>query len=537
MKAWGALAAILVVALGLAALALRTPMPRPLDAPAAAFSAARAMADVNAIATAPHPMGSPQAARVRAYLMGRMAALGLAPQARPFESPQGPGVNLLGVLRGEDPAMPAILLMAHSDSVPTGPGAADDGAGVAAALETVRALSVQHGRRRDVMVLITDGEEAGLLGAKAFFAADPARAHVGFVINLEARGDRGRAVMFETHKGAAPLIAFLVDHNALGGASSLMPDVYRRLPNDTDLTVALKQGIDGVNFAFFAGFNAYHRPSDTPAALDPGSLQHIGAQALAAAQALVRARLPGHAPDQVYADVLGGPVLQYPAVVAWAILVLGALGLLGSAIKALQERRTSPWGMAAGAGAFAGLIVAIGLVLYLAGLLRHALAGPHFAPLLRHPGQVLAGIALMAAGLGLVWLWAAAKAIRPASLALGALMLIGALSVALQVVAPLDAFIFVFPWVLTVVGQILGGTDRRMVGPLFALAALAQLFYWTGLVFSLVGQATPATLLPFAALGAMVLLTRAPVAGPTAALIGAGWTSAGLALSLLALLA
>ena len=71
---------------------------------------------------------------------------------------------------------------------------------MAAALETVRALKASGPGKRDVMVLLTDGEEPGLYGAKAFFTSDPARTHVGVVINLEARGNRGRAVMFETHR-------------------------------------------------------------------------------------------------------------------------------------------------------------------------------------------------------------------------------------------------------------------------------------------------------------------------------------------------
>ncbi|MFX9054231.1 M20/M25/M40 family metallo-hydrolase, partial [Acinetobacter baumannii] len=79
--------------------------------------------------------------------------------------------NIIGVLQGTDPSLPAIALMAHSDSVPGSPGAADDAAGVSAVLEVVRALKAAGPHRRDVVVIITDGEEAGLLGARAFFAS------------------------------------------------------------------------------------------------------------------------------------------------------------------------------------------------------------------------------------------------------------------------------------------------------------------------------------------------------------------------------
>ncbi|MEI9889381.1 MAG: M20/M25/M40 family metallo-hydrolase [Caulobacteraceae bacterium] len=174
MRRWTVPFLLLTLAAVAAALALRTPPPKPAGAPPRAFSAVRAMADVRAIAQKPHPMGSAEQARVQAYLLSRMTALGLQPQVRPFASAKGPGRNLLGVLHGRDRSAPALLLMAHTDSVPEGPGAADNGAGVAAVLETVRALAAAA-RQRDVMVLLTDGEELGMQGAAAFFSADPAR--------------------------------------------------------------------------------------------------------------------------------------------------------------------------------------------------------------------------------------------------------------------------------------------------------------------------------------------------------------------------
>jgi hypothetical protein len=356
------------------------------------------MTDVRAIAAKPHPMGSPEAARVQAYLLGRMTALGLSPEARPFTLGGKSGQNLLGVLPGADRSAPAILLMAHADSTPAGPGAADDGAGVAAVLETLRALKTSGPLKRDVMALITDGEESCLCGSRAFFDSDPARARVGLIINLEARGNRGRAAMFETHRNAAPMISLLADANALGGASSLMPDIYRALPNDTDLSAALKRGYPGMNFAFFGGVDAYHRPDDTPEALDPASLQHIGEQVLRAAHALAgSAALPASGPDQVYADVLGGPVLQYPAFAAWAVLFLALAGVAISAIKVLQEHKTSVAGLAGGAAAFLALLALLAGVLAGDGVLRAHLAGGHLHPLLRDDALALAAFAALAA--------------------------------------------------------------------------------------------------------------------------------------------
>ena len=81
----------LTLAFLLAVWTTQVPRPRPLDAPAAAFSAARAMTDIEQIARAPHPVGSPEHARVRAYLIARMTQLGLSPQEQ--TGPGSPGAR------------------------------------------------------------------------------------------------------------------------------------------------------------------------------------------------------------------------------------------------------------------------------------------------------------------------------------------------------------------------------------------------------------------------------------------------------------
>src|SRR4029453_6210943 len=76
--------------------------------------------------------------------------------------------NVLARFPGRTPGGPAVVLMAHYDGVPGGPAAADAGSGPAAILETLRALRAGPPLAHDVIALITDGEEAGLLGAAAF---------------------------------------------------------------------------------------------------------------------------------------------------------------------------------------------------------------------------------------------------------------------------------------------------------------------------------------------------------------------------------
>ena len=316
------------------------PESQPLSAPAPDFSAERAFSDVTLMASAAHPMGSPQNARVRDALVARMAALGLSPEVRPgvgVQTPKwapdrvvaGPVENIVGVLPGRDRSAPAVALMAHYDSVPGSPGAADDAIGVATVLETVRAIKARGVPARDVMVVITDGEEAGLLGANHFFRRDPLAKRIGLVINAEARGSTGRVNMFQTSAKNGELIELFARTARSPSSSSLSVLVYEKLPNDTDLTESLQAGIDGLNYAIIGRQFDYHSATSTPANLERGSLQDMGTQVLAAtAEAAFANKLPGHAPTVVYSNLFGDVVIAYPVWFGWVIILAIAVLLM-----------------------------------------------------------------------------------------------------------------------------------------------------------------------------------------------------------------
>ena len=320
------LAAALGLALAVAVAASHTPDPAPANAPESAFSATRAMADIEAIAREPHPTGSEENARVRAYLLERMDELGLETSTQTGDLSEGAVerlsnwgdeqaagrqvVNLIGVLAGRDREGPAVLLMAHHDTVWDSPGAADDSTGVAAILEAVRAIQTRGPIERDLIVLFTDAEELGLDGMRLFVEDHPLAGRVGMVVNLEARGGGGRAFMFETGPGNAQTIAaFTTAVEGVGSGAnsdSLAVLVYENMPNGTDYTLARERGIPGVNLAFIGRAHQYHDPASTPAALDRGSVQHIGETALAAADHFLRMdALPVTTSNVVYSDLLG----------------------------------------------------------------------------------------------------------------------------------------------------------------------------------------------------------------------------------------
>ncbi|WP_091741638.1 M20/M25/M40 family metallo-hydrolase [Phenylobacterium immobile] len=349
---------------GLIAWRVQTPPePEPADAPAQVFSAARAFADVAAIARTPHPTGSAASLQVRDHLRARMAALGLSPRlqdatgVRVAEGPRtivrGAEVqNLIGVLPGRDRDRPAVALLAHYDSAPGSPGAADDAAGVSVTLEVVRALKARGVPERDVVVLFTDAEEVGLLGAEAFFSQDPLARRIGFVLNMEARGGGGRALMFETGRDAGADIDLFARAAREPQALSLTSYLYARMPNDTDFTLAREASIPGFNYAWLGRAFDYHSPTSTPARLDRHALQDMGGQVLAATSAVAfQPDLPNRAPDKVYGQLFRNLMIVYPPAAGWLVIGLAA-GLL--AVAYLRGRRLAPIAgleIARGAGA------------------------------------------------------------------------------------------------------------------------------------------------------------------------------------------
>ena len=193
------------------------------------------------IAQRPHPTGSADNARVRDYVLGQLHALGSSHRCR---RPRGlargtPLPDKFATFWLASPGGPraasAVVLMAHYDGVAGGPAAGDDAAGTAAVLETVRALQAGPPLAHDVMVVITDGEEAGLLGAAAFVREHPWARDVAVTLNFEARGTTGRSYMFETGAGNLD-VARVLRHGRRRVRNVALGYRYRSLPNDTDLS-------------------------------------------------------------------------------------------------------------------------------------------------------------------------------------------------------------------------------------------------------------------------------------------------------------
>ena len=108
---------------------------------------------------------------------------------------------------------------------PSGPGASDDGIGVATLLE-VGSILKDRPLKRPVILLFNEGEELGLIGARAFLA-DPLSRNVDSVLNFEARGVTGRRPCSRPAGRTAPRSRSSPRAFARPFASSLSTDVYR----------------------------------------------------------------------------------------------------------------------------------------------------------------------------------------------------------------------------------------------------------------------------------------------------------------------
>ena len=260
-----------VILSGLLAYGLFT-LPSPEDADAAGFSAARVVRDIEVISKEHHSVAHPaERARVREYLVERLQNMGAdTVQLFEYDSLVGPknkhvvytfdAVNVLAEFAPAEPSDSTayLLFVAHYDSRYAQPmpkdtvwsyGAADDGYGVGVILETMsHLLDVRKEWKQGVKVLFTDAEEVGMMGMTAMWEGNrEVFDNVGLVINIEARGCFGPALMFEACPGNEKVLGLYADAARYPYTYSLTTVVYQFMPNFTDFTI-IKDALPGVNF-------------------------------------------------------------------------------------------------------------------------------------------------------------------------------------------------------------------------------------------------------------------------------------------------
>lgn len=340
---------LLTLVAGLARWQLNPVAPRPADPATSAFSADSAARLLSELLgdERPHPVDSEAGKALRQRIVRTLETNGYRAEIQESTScGKAQRVcarvhNVIAVLKGDGTGK-SVLAMAHYDSVAASPGASDNGAGVAVLLESARMLKVQPSRKNDVILLFTDGEESGLLGAESFASQHPLAEKIAAVINVEARGSSGRSILFETGNSSAWLVGEYAKTSKQPVTNSLIASLYKLLPNDTDLSVFKARGVQGLNFAFGEQQGYYHTSLDNLRNLDHGSLQQHGDNVYDLLKTLSNAELPNSAAtgSLVYTDLLGTVVVQWPA--GWSP-VLAALLLAGFAVAMVRLRKRSAY--------------------------------------------------------------------------------------------------------------------------------------------------------------------------------------------------
>ena len=368
-----ALALALLAAMALKGALLVLPSPPSLHK-ATTFDANRAMARLGRILgdQRPHPVDSEAGDAFRERLIAEMRAVGLEPRVTDdfvCNGRRGSAVSCARVRNLVATIGPAegrhLLLVSHYDSTAAGPGASDDGIGVAAMLEVAQLLRGQR-LTRPVTFLFNEGEEAGLLGARAFLDRDPVAARVDIAVNLESRGVTGPAIMFETSRPNGAAIALYRAAVSRPVGNSLSTDLYRLIPNSTDVAVFDERPWTILNFAVIGNETRYHSAGDDFATLDRRSVQHMGDQLEQVTRTVAQGQPPAAEGERLYADIGGWMLIVLPML--FGLILLGLLFLF-FAVEAWRRR------------AFARPLLAMFAALVLSGVL--AFAGHFILSLIR----------------------------------------------------------------------------------------------------------------------------------------------------------
>lgn len=392
LVSWLALAGVVGLLWTLSWCSQQPPAVRPGTAREDQFGTSRAMQTIRVLADdiGQRPIGSPEAVRAAQYLfdeLKRLPRLEVEYQdARTTTRIDGwlPDVAMIQRVRNVVARLPgqrsdAILLSAHYDSAPDSVGGADDGIGVAVALETIRALAAGPPLERSIVICLNGGEEVGQAGSRALVEhrwfkdvtawLDFEGSRAGKAALLIASSSHPAVIDAYARQARAPLASVLFDDLSRSSLLLIAGDFMQ-------YTAAGKPGLD---FAGIGDLASAHTLLDRSAHIDQRTVQHMGDSALAIARDLATSAGDFAAADHttVYYDLFGLTVIHYSTLTA-RFLALLALALLGVPLVVLVRRRElTSRRLASGLGWH--------LMALSAGLLGAILAAALLALLLRHP--------------------------------------------------------------------------------------------------------------------------------------------------------
>lgn len=440
------------------------------------FDTARALGRLQRILgdERPHPVDTAGDDAVRGRLIAELRAIGVQPQVHEAMDCSGfPNLRVISCshVRNVVATVPgrtagrSLLLNAHYDSTPTGPGAGDDGLGVASLLEIGSILKASPALR-PVTLLFNEGEEFGLNGSAAFVRTDPVARQVDSLINIDTRGVSGQALMYETSQPNGAALALYGRAARRPYANSLSTDFAKLIPNTTDVVKFRSAGWTLMNFGIIGNETRYHSSGDTVPALNHATLYHLGSEALALTRVIADTANPSSAASgqRVFTDVAGRAFIQLPLAVAAVVLVLLVIAALVLVFRAKALGKA----LLIAAGVTLSGIAASAFVAFIATLLRPGDFWRAY-PLVSYLGVYSILIAAMMAA----WARWNSRFDRPAMRA-AAWLLILLVGAAISLLMPGAIIFFLFAPAIALAG-ILAGRSSPAAGTVLAvLATLVQ---------------------------------------------------------------
>jgi len=318
---------------------------------AAAFDGQAALRHASALAAlGPHPWGSPRALAAAQYVAAQFRDAGLADvRLQDFDTAGIHGINVVGKLPGAGPEF--VVIGAHHDSAPGAPGAYDDGGGVGVVIEVARVLARQRSRRRTLVFVTWDGEEAwstaGLstTGSRAFIKQlGSSMRDMVAAVDVEMCGWKGGTPVVHPVPYADPLrpgsyhvvpgwavAAALRGARSAGAPLPVGDPLLSWLYQPAVRTLRVKYYGDDLSFvesglpalflsdsSFTAFYPWYHQATDTPDRIEAPALSRMGQSVLGVVDELSRVKRGTSAEPHWFAAF--GHVFSWPMLVALALV-------------------------------------------------------------------------------------------------------------------------------------------------------------------------------------------------------------------------
>jgi hypothetical protein len=465
-------AGIATAALLVAALAWHTlrpaaaPAASSARAPASEFSAPRALAHVRYLASKPRPIASAANAEARQYILDQLREMGLQPEVQTATAQKttvdrhhnaqialGVVHNIVVRIPGSatgHAARPATLLAANYDTTERSVGAASTAAPVAAMLESLRVLQAGAPPANDLVFLFADGERVGGLGARAFAGQHALAKRVGLVLRFDSGGSSGPLVLIGASGDDRAAIRGWAAAAPQPRGSSAMQAVYRIMPPAQDMGAFNQIGSARLHFANVEGSNGHGLGSrDIPARLDPRTVQNMGTTITALTRHFGNAPSEaGPAGEAVYFNVPGIGVVSYSAASCWMLTRLACLMFAMVCFVAWHRGDVTPGEIVDGALGFLAITALICLATFglweaFPSLHRGYAAYAYGAG--THDGWFLSGFAAFATALFIVLQRGFRRATCHAAAALGPLLSIVVLLLAVTWQLPIVSYMLAWP--------------------------------------------------------------------------------------------